>query len=156
MFSNNQNNSIWYSWTLKSKFLKVVFLTAMWNHGLWSKNTLAWMEMLTVKDTTQIEYKYFQPSHFVFFWRCYIKRTQLFENMLQLAFYKVLCWTKLILTNCRALASHWLFAHDSVIYNNFATFKTETAVFNLGLWCPSLPELCKFVDDFAHIAALGR
>ena len=67
MFSNNQNNSIWYSWTLKSKFLKVVFLTAMWNRGLWSKNTLAWMEMLTVKDTTQIEYKYFQPSHFIFF-----------------------------------------------------------------------------------------
>ena len=74
-----------------SFLLKVVFLTAMWNRGLRSKNTLAWMEMLTVKDTTQIEYKYFQPPHFVFFLRCYIKRTQLFENMLQLAFYKVQC-----------------------------------------------------------------
>ena len=108
MFSNNQNISIWYSWTLKSKFLKVVFLTAMWNYGLWSKNTSAWMEMLTVKDTTQIEYKYFPPSHFVFFvfffWRYYIKRTQLFENMLQLAFYKVLFWTKLILTTCHSQA----------------------------------------------------
>ena len=72
MFSNNQNNSIWYSWTLKSKFLKVVFLTAMWNYGLWSKNTSAWMEMLTVKDTTQIEYEYFPPSHFIFLFFCFV------------------------------------------------------------------------------------